>query len=195
MIPHHKLVLLGDTSVGKTCIVHRLARNMFYEFQEPTIGSAFTSKVIKTERSIVKFEIWDTAGQERYRTLAPMYYRGARVAIVAYDITNKQTFFGAMRWIEELQLRGLPEIIIGLVGNKVDLEKSRQVSVDEVREYANEKGILFYETSAKADVGIHDLFVDIANHIPYVETKNDIEMKLYTMTLENREKPVSNCLC
>ena len=168
-----KLVLLGDTSVGKSCIVHRLVRDEFYEFQEPTIGSAFITQIIQTENATIKFEIWDTAGQERYRSLAPMYYRGARVAIVTFDITNKSSFSGAKTWVAELQSRRLPDIIIALVGNKADLEKSRQVSRIDAETYANEHGILFYETSAKASTGVREMFVDIAVRIPVPETRDN----------------------
>jgi small GTP-binding protein len=192
MIPHHKLVLLGDTSVGKTCIVHRLVRDIFYEVQESTIGSAFTTKIIQTDKSIVKFEIWDTAGQERYRTLAPMYYRGARVAIVVYDITDKQTFENAKKWVNEIQLRGLPDVIIALVGNKTDLESSRQISVTEVVDFINELNILWYETSAKTGIGINTIFEDICNRIPHLETTNEIELKF---AVTETSIPKSRCYC
>lgn len=193
MIPHHKLVLLGDMSVGKTCIVHRLVRDMFYEVQDSTIGSAFTTKIIQTDKSIVKFEIWDTAGQERYRTLAPMYYRGARVAIVVYDITDKHTFDNAKKWVNEIQLRGLPDVIIALVGNKTDLESSRQISVTEVVDFINELNILWYETSAKTGIGINAIFDDVCNRIPQLETTNDLEMKL--MINDTHSIPKSRCYC
>lgn len=86
---HFKLVLLGDSAVGKSCLVVRFVRDEFFEFQEPTIGAAFLTQTVSLDDATVKFEIWDTAGQERYRSLAPMYYRGAAAAIVVYDITKK----------------------------------------------------------------------------------------------------------
>lgn len=124
---HFKLVLLGDTAVGKSCLVVRFVRDEFFEFQEPTIGAAFLTQSVSLGDSTVKFEIWDTAGQERYRSLAPMYYRGAAAAIVVYDITNKESFNGAKSWVKELQRRGDPNVTIALAGNKADLESKRNV--------------------------------------------------------------------
>ena len=92
---HYKVVFLGESSVGKSSIVIRFVRNEFLEVQEPTIGAAFFTKSIMLDKGNIKMEIWDTAGQERYRSLAPMYYRGAKVAFVVYDITNKDSFFKA----------------------------------------------------------------------------------------------------
>lgn len=87
-----KLVLLGESSVGKSSLVLRFVKGQFHEFQESTIGAAFLTQTVQIDDTTVKFEIWDTAGQERYHSLAPMYYRGAQAAIVVYDITNKETF-------------------------------------------------------------------------------------------------------
>ncbi|ETW21050.1 hypothetical protein, variant [Plasmodium falciparum Santa Lucia] len=122
-----KLVLLGDTSVGKSCIVVRFAKNEFYEYQESTIGAAFMTQLIDIGECTIKFEIWDTAGQERYRSLAPMYYRGASAAVIVYDITNKKSFEGAKGWIHELKSVHSNDIIIALAGNKNDLEEHRAV--------------------------------------------------------------------
>lgn len=127
LVCHFKLVLLGDTAVGKSCLVVRFVRDEFFEFQEPTIGAAFLTQTVPIEGATVKFEIWDTAGQERYRSLAPMYYRGAAAAIVVYDITNKESFNGAKSWVKELQRRGDPNVVITLAGNKADLQNKRKV--------------------------------------------------------------------
>lgn len=129
---HFKLVLLGDTAVGKSCLVVRFVRDEFFEFQEPTIGAAFLTQSVTLDNTIVKFEIWDTAGQERYRSLAPMYYRGAAAAIVVYDITNKESFNGAKSWVKELQRRGDPNVVIALAGNKSDLPNKRKVDYEVV---------------------------------------------------------------
>ncbi|GMI31176.1 hypothetical protein TrRE_jg11447 [Triparma retinervis] len=99
-VRHFKLVLLGDTAVGKSCLVVRFVRDEFFEFQEPTIGAAFLTQSVQLDSSVVKFEIWDTAGQERYRSLAPMYYRGASAAIVVFDLSNKESYNGAKSWVK-----------------------------------------------------------------------------------------------
>lgn len=116
--------------------------------------------------STVKFEIWDTAGQERYRSLAPMYYRGASAAIVVYDITNPDSFTGAKSWVKELQRRGDPNVVIALAGNKADLESRRKVQFEEANSYAEENGILHLETSAKNANNVKALFVEIAKKLP-----------------------------
>lgn len=163
---HFKLVLLGDTAVGKSCLVVRFVRDEFFEFQEPTIGAAFLTQTVALDDATVKFEIWDTAGQERYRSLAPMYYRGAAAAIVVYDITNPDSFAGAKSWVKELQRRGDPNVVIALAGNKADLESRRKVEFEEANAYAEENGILHLETSAKNSNNVKSLFVEIAQKLP-----------------------------
>mmetsp|Transcript_58072 Transcript_58072/g.67800 ORF Transcript_58072/g.67800 Transcript_58072/m.67800 type:complete len:194 (-) Transcript_58072:453-1034(-) len=163
---HFKLVLLGDTAVGKSCLVVRFVRDEFFEFQEPTIGAAFLTQTVALDDATVKFEIWDTAGQERYRSLAPMYYRGAAAAIVVYDITNPDSFAGAKSWVKELQRRGDPNVVIALAGNKADLDSRRKVEFEEANAYAEENGILHLETSAKNSNNVKSLFVEIAQKLP-----------------------------
>jgi len=163
---HFKLVLLGDAAVGKSCLVVRFVRDEFFEFQEPTIGAAFLTQTVQCGDATVKFEIWDTAGQERYRSLAPMYYRGAAAAVVVYDITDPDSFAGAKSWVKELQRRGDPNVIIALAGNKADLEQRRKVSQEEAEAYAEENGILHVVTSAKDGTNVKSLFVEIAKTLP-----------------------------
>lgn len=165
-ISHFKLVLLGDTAVGKSCLVVRFVRDEFFEFQEPTIGAAFLTQTVTLDSATVKFEIWDTAGQERYRSLAPMYYRGAAAAIIVYDITNRESFAGAKSWVKELMRRGDPNVVIALAGNKADLESKRQVEFEEAAAYAKQNEILHLETSAKTAANVKELFVDIATRLP-----------------------------
>jgi len=161
-----KLVLLGDAAVGKSSSVERFVKDEFFEFQQPTIGAAFLTQTVALDDYIVKFEIWDTAGQERYRSLAPMYYRGAAAALVVYDITSQESFSGAKTWIEELQRQGSADIVIGLAGNKMDLESKREVSTEEAKNYAQENGCIFFETSAKTGENINAIFHQIAQKLP-----------------------------
>jgi len=161
-----KLVLLGDSAVGKSSLVLRFVKKQFFEYQESTIGAAFLTQTIQLSDAIVKFEIWDTAGQERYHSLAPMYYRGAAAAVVVYDITNRQSFLRAKSWIKELQRQGSPSIVICLAGNKLDLAEQRAVETDEARSYAEENNLLFFETSAKTNHQVNDLFKAIATKLP-----------------------------
>jgi len=161
-----KLVLLGESAVGKSSLVMRFVKGQFFDFQESTIGAAFLTQTVCLNDTTVKFEIWDTAGQERYHSLAPMYYRGAQAAIVVYDITNAESFERAKSWVKELQRQGNPNIVISLAGNKLDLEEQRAVQSDEAQAYSDENGILFMETSAKSAANVNELFVAIAKKLP-----------------------------
>uniref|UniRef100_A0A672UNJ8 RAB5B, member RAS onco family n=1 Tax=Strigops habroptila TaxID=2489341 RepID=A0A672UNJ8_STRHB len=125
-----KLVLLGESAVGKSSLVLRFVKGQFHEYQESTIGAAFLTQSVCLDDTTVKFEIWDTAGQERYHSLAPMYYRGAQAAIVVYDITNQETFARAKTWVKELQRQASPSIVIALAGNKADLASKRMVEYE-----------------------------------------------------------------
>ena len=159
-----KIVLLGDTAVGKSCLTVRFVRNEYSEFQEPTIGAAFLAKNLDYQGKKLKLEIWDTAGQERYRSLAPMYYRSAKAAVVVYDITKKDTLTGAKSWITELQKKQVDCVII-LVGNKVDLNEIRTIDIDEVKEYARYHDLIHLEASAKTGHNVEEIFNIICKEI------------------------------
>ncbi|WVQ82667.1 hypothetical protein IAT38_004799 [Cryptococcus sp. DSM 104549] len=116
-----KLVLLGEAAVGKSSLVLRFCQGDFNENTSPTIGAAFLTQKCRLENRIVKFEIWDTAGQERFHSLAPMYYRNAQAAVVVYDITKASSLEKAKAWVKELQRQANANIVIALVGNKLDL--------------------------------------------------------------------------
>mmetsp|Transcript_23441 Transcript_23441/g.79781 ORF Transcript_23441/g.79781 Transcript_23441/m.79781 type:complete len:203 (-) Transcript_23441:2305-2913(-) len=161
-----KLVLLGDMGAGKSSLVLRFVKGQFFDYQESTIGAAFLTQTVNVNDATVKFEIWDTAGQERYHSLAPMYYRGAAAAIIVYDITNQDSFARAKSWVRELQRQGNPSLVMALAGNKADLAEKRAVEVEEAQQYADENGIFFMETSAKASTNVYELFALIAQKLP-----------------------------
>jgi Ras-related protein Rab-5C len=157
-----KLVLVGNTSVGKTCIAKMAATGAFADSSVPTLGASYLSKLVRVDDIEVRLQIWDTSGQERYRGMTPMYFRGAHVAIVTYAVTDQESFDGIDTWIASLRDNADPEIILFLVGNKCDLEDQRAISPDRGQSKAGEVGALFYEVSAKTGDRVEDLFLDLA---------------------------------
>ena len=157
-----KSVMLGHSSVGKTSIMNRFVKSMYVEYIEATIGAAFMTQSVIVHDYTIKYELWDTAGQERYRSLSPMYYRGASIAIIVFDVTNKETFIRAKEGIEELDRNcGLNNIEIGVAANKCDLKDQYEVDMKEIKEYAQEKGFILMETSAKCGIGVVELFEQV----------------------------------
>lgn len=179
-----KLVLLGESAVGKSSIVHRFVKNTFDDMRESTIGAAFLTQTILLPEvnTTVKFEIWDTAGQERYKSLAPMYYRNANAALCVYDITSKASFQKAQDWIKELKNQAPDGIVVALVGNKADLAEERQVDETEVDEYLRQlsveaetdgsKPVIHKECSAKSGEGVLEIFNAIAKALPVEQAGN-----------------------
>ena len=161
----YKLVLLGDSSVGKTSIATQFVNNAFSEFQDSTIGAAFLSKLLVVKGNRINFEIWDTAGQERYHSLAPMYYRNAKVILIVYDITSMASFEGAKKWLTEIRLSMKPDTHIIFIGNKIDREKNRMVKFEEVDRYCYQNGLEHYETCAKNKENIDNIFKTIASNL------------------------------
>ncbi|KAJ5838213.1 Small GTPase superfamily Rab type [Penicillium rubens] len=166
-----KLVLLGESAVGKSSLVLRFVKDQFDDYRESTIGAAFLTQTISLDdTTTVKFEIWDTAGQERYKSLAPMYYRNANCAVVVYDITQASSLDKAKSWVKELQRQANENIVIALAGNKLDLvtesPDKRAIQEADAEAYAREAGLLFFETSAKSSTNVKELFTAIAKKLP-----------------------------
>ncbi|CAN1224788.1 Ras-related protein RABH1e [Linum perenne] len=150
----YKLVFLGDQSVGKTSIITRFMYDKFDTTYQATIGIDFLSKTMYLEDRTVRLQLWDTAGQERFRSLIPSYIRDSSVAVVVYDVANRQSFLNTSKWIEEVRTERGSDVIIVLVGNKTDLVDKRQVSIEEGDGKAKDFGVMFIETSAKAGFNI-----------------------------------------
>lgn len=158
------MVFLGDSSVGKTCISTRFVRDEFTDFQEPTIGAAFLTKEVPVGDKIIRFEIWDTAGQERYRSLAPMYYRGASCAVIVYDITSKDSFNGAKMWVDEISKKTI-NCKMFLLGNKCDLD-DKEVNDICIENFLKDHDIFHSLVSAKNGTNIKKTFDLIARSMP-----------------------------
>ncbi|ELP83675.1 rab5, putative [Entamoeba invadens IP1] len=163
-----KIVLLGDSSVGKSSIVLRVCKGEYKEFQENTIGAAFLTKTLIVDKDTIKFECWDTAGQERYHSLTPMYYRGSNAALVVFDITSDSSYAQAKKWVDELR-ESANDTMIFLVGNKCDLEGSRSVTKEDAEAYARSISVDYIETSAKSNINVSELFDLVARKLPKTE--------------------------
>ncbi|CEP62099.1 Rab family GTPase LALA0_S04e07756g [Lachancea lanzarotensis] len=173
-----KLVLLGEAAVGKSSIVLRFVSNDFSENKEPTIGAAFLTQRVNMGDHTIKFEIWDTAGQERFASLAPMYYRNAQAALVVYDVTKPQSFIKARHWVKELHEQASKDIVIALVGNKLDMIEAgaeRKVAREEAENLAQEENLLFFETSAKTGDNVNEVFLGIGQKIPLKTAQNQAQ--------------------
>lgn len=148
---------MGKSGVGKTSVTLRFCRDMFLDGTEATIGASFLTKMMTFNERSIKFELWDTAGQERYRALAPMYYRNADAAVLVFDVTDNESFEALQSWFYELQ-KNVPDCIIVLCGNKLDLDNQRKVTKEAAQEYANEKECPLIEVSSKTGQNIPELF-------------------------------------
>ena len=157
-----KAVLLGESGVGKTCIIARFINNTFENNIMSTTGASYAGKTMAFEEfggKCIKFEIWDTAGQEKYRALTKIFYKDAGVAILVYDITRKESFDELKDyWYNQIKECAPKNIVIGIAANKCDLYDNEQVSEDEARNFANEIGAVFKLTSASTNQGIEELF-------------------------------------
>ena len=159
-----KVVLVGDTKVGKSCILSRFVQGTFDRNMPATIGAAFLSKIITTSNGPVRLQLWDTAGQEKFRSLAPMYYRSSSVAVLVYDVTSKTSLVDLEDWAAEIADKAPNNIKLVVIGNKVDLIDEKCVSAESGKEIADKMGaILFAETSAKSGEGINEIFSKIAD--------------------------------
>ena len=177
-----KVVMVGDTQVGKYCIIERVANNKFKPNTSPTIGAAFQTRVISTLRGSVTIQIWDTAGQEKYRALAPMYFRSADIAVLCFDVTNIDSFMSLDAWINELNQKAPEHTKLVIAGNKIDMREERVIEKERAREYSENNGAVGYiEVSAKTGDGIEELFDFVAN--VYLD---------YKETMENAVAPVKN---
>ena len=182
-----KLVLIGDSGVGKTNILSRYISNEFSLASQPTVGVEFGSKIIKKHDKSIKLQIWDTAGQERYKSITNAYYKGSKGAFVVYDISRKSTFENVDKWIDELKENATEDVHIMLVGNKTDLEDKREVQTEDVKKKAEQYKVAFCETSALKGKNIEEAFDNLVEEI----TKIAINQKLVEIKTENDSKIVN----
>ncbi|KAL7676229.1 hypothetical protein ACOME3_002485 [Neoechinorhynchus agilis] len=160
-----KIVLIGDSGVGKSNLLSRFTRNEFNFESKSTIGVEFATRSVEVDGKIVKAQIWDTAGQERYRAITNAYYRGAVGALLVYDITKRSSFASIENWLNELRPNSGVDIVLMLVGNKSDLPAERAVKTEEAKEYADKQDLFFIETSALDSTNVEAAFIKILEEI------------------------------
>jgi len=160
-----KLVLIGDSGVGKSCLLLRFADDAFTESYISTIGVDFRFRTVKIDKKIVKLQIWDTAGQERFRTITSAYYRGADGIIMVYDVTSMDSFDHVNDWLKEVNRYASEGTCKLLVGNKSDRTIDKVVTTEQAKEFADELGIEFLETSAKSAKNVEEAFLTMAGEL------------------------------
>ncbi|CAG4937904.1 ras-related protein Rab-3 [Colias croceus] len=160
-----KLLIIGNSSVGKTSFLFRYADDSFTSAFVSTVGIDFKVKTVFRHDKRVKLQIWDTAGQERYRTITTAYYRGAMGFILMYDITNEESFNSVQDWVTQIETYSWDNAQVILVGNKCDMEEERVISQERGRQLAEQLGVQFFETSAKENINVKAVFEKLVDII------------------------------
>ena len=158
-----KMLIIGDSGVGKSSLMNRFSDNIFSESYINTIGVDFKIRTIEVNGKMIKLQIWDTAGQERFRTIVSSYYRGAHGIMIVFDITDKDSFNNVNMWYNEIQKYASSNIKTILIGNKADFESKRQVDYSEAKEYADSMNMTYFETSAKTALNVEKSFFELAS--------------------------------
>lgn len=182
-----KIVILGSQGVGKTSLVTRYETKSFQKNTSSTIGASFSNVDAIIGDVKVKMQVWDTAGQERFRSMAPMYYRGANAALLVFDLTNYDTFTDVKAWAHELTHRVDGELMLVVVGNKMDLAEQRVVQAATARSYADSIGAPFFETSALDNTGVQEMFQELAaKMVEQAEKDTDQKLRVYAADGKDR---------
>ncbi|XP_065884995.1 ras-related protein Rab-8A-like [Dysidea avara] len=168
-----KLLLIGDSGVGKTCILVRFSEDAFNSTFISTIGIDFKIRTVEIDGKKIKLQIWDTAGQERFRTITTAYYRGAMGIMLVYDVTHEKSFDNIRNWIRNIEENAAADVEKMILGNKCDLSDSRVVSKERGQMLADEHSIKFMETSAKASINVEEAFLALAKDIKAKMEKPD----------------------
>ncbi|KAE8684272.1 Ras-related protein RABA1i [Hibiscus syriacus] len=170
-----KVVLIGDSGVGKSNLLSRFTKNEFSLQSKSTIGVEFATRSIRVDDKVIKAQIWDTAGQERYRAITSAYYRGAVGALLIYDVTRHVTFENVERWLKELRGHTDSSTVIMLVGNKADLRHLRAVSSEDAMAFAERENTFFMETSALESTNVDNAFTEVLTQIFRVVSRKTLE--------------------
>ena len=197
----YKIIIIGDTCVGKSNILSRYLKDEFREDSKSTVGVELGTKFVKVKGVGAKLQIWDTAGQERYTSITSSYYKGSHGCFIVYDITSESSFENVEKWYEQAQKDASKEVSIILVGNKCDLENERKVSKEKGEEKAKSLNAPFFETSALSKVNIDDIFKEMVNNIyertggPKTDEEDDIEIVNENVVNLNSQTPPPKKSC
>jgi len=190
-----KVCIIGDTDVGKTSLSTRYCHGEFPNNSTPTIGASFLQRRVFVDNCEISLQIWDTAGQERFRSMAPMYYRGAKAAICVFDVTNEETLKRVNTWVKDLRAHADPNVVICLAGNKCD--KSPTFDLSQCESYAKALGALYFKTSAMTGEGVQEIFETLSRRVAEVYRGNRVVTKeSETLKLANaskRQEPAGCC--
>ncbi|KAH7294666.1 hypothetical protein KP509_27G012200 [Ceratopteris richardii] len=185
-----KVVLIGDSGVGKSNLLSRFTRNEFHLESKSTIGVEFATRTIQVDGKTIKAQIWDTAGQERYRAITSAYYRGAVGALLIYDITKQASYAHVEKWLKELRDHADANIVIMLVGNKSDLVHLRAVSTQDAENFAEKEGLSFIETSALNASNVETAFQTILADIYGIVSKKALSLEEDAISMPKEGRPV-----
>lgn len=195
-----KVVIVGDTGVGKTNLLTRYTKNTFYENSKNTIGVDFSGVDMNIRGKSIKTQFWDTAGQEKYQSMASAYYKNSLGAFLVYDITRVETFNNLGKWIDLLKEHSNPEILIFLIGNKSDLAAKRQVTKETAENFSKKNKLFFKEVSAKENYNqcVQKAFNILLEEIVKIQekedlSKNDFLHKMHRKSLSKKKKDADNC--
>lgn len=196
----YKLVVVGDEAVGKTSILTRFMYDTFTPQYKVTVGIDFVSKNIYLEDRCIRLQLWDTAGQERFKSLIPSYIRDCSIALVVFDVSNRQSFLSTSAWVQDIRHERGSDVVLVLVGNKGDLEDQRQVSIEEAKAHSKSLNIPYIDLSAKTGHNIKQMFHQLARALPQVtaetkveEAKPSVKLDEPTQTQEGSKRSYCGC--
>ncbi|OMJ75804.1 hypothetical protein SteCoe_24985 [Stentor coeruleus] len=187
-----KLLIIGDSGVGKTCVLLRFSDNNFTASHLTTIGIDFKLKTIDIDGKSIKLQIWDTAGQERFRTITQTYYKGAMGIILAYDCTDENSFNNIRNWIQQIKMHASDNVSKVLIGNKCD-RPDKKISAEQGRSLADELNIQFFETSAKTNINVMETFMYIARDIKERKIGSIVDSSRISVISTNKEDKDKKC--
>ena len=184
-----KIIVIGDSGVGKSCLTMKATKNIFENYYSPTIGFEFYNFIIRIKEKVIRLQIWDTCGQEVYRSLINSFYRNSSLAILVYSVTSQKSFKNLEIWLNDIKVNSNPDIKIFLIGNKKDLEEKREVPIDSAKKFFKDHGLYtFMESSAKTGFNAQKMFIEAAHVL--LEENIRLEKRLKNINDKTKKEKV-----